>query len=37
MAIHDMIVVSCIVAAFSAFGGVLGWVSWDESRRKTRK
>lgn len=26
-----------IVAAFSIFGGVLAWASWDESRRQRRQ
>jgi hypothetical protein len=36
MAIHDLEVVVFIVGAFALFGGMLGWASWDESRRARR-
>jgi len=32
MPIHDLEVVIFIVCAFSLFGGVLAWASWDEAR-----
>lgn len=39
MPVHDLQVVVFIVGAFALFGGMLGWASWDESRRarRTRK
>jgi hypothetical protein len=37
MPIHDIIVLSCIVGTFLLFGGILGWASWDESHRESRK
>jgi hypothetical protein len=39
MAATDIQILVLIVGAFSLFGGVLGWASWDESRRarKNRK
>ena len=36
MPIQDLEVVVFIVSAFVLFGGVLGWASWDESRRARR-
>jgi hypothetical protein len=36
MTMTDIEIVVLVVSAFSLFGGVLGWASWDESRR-TRK
>jgi hypothetical protein len=32
----DLEIVILVVAAMSLFGGVLGWASWDESRRTRR-
>ncbi len=26
-----------VICAFSLFGGVLGWASWDESRRNRKQ
>lgn len=34
MAVNDIIVVSFIVAAFTLFGCVLAFVSWDSGSRK---
>jgi hypothetical protein len=36
MTMTDIEIVVLVVSAFSLFGGVLGWASWNESRR-TRK
>lgn len=36
MAVHDLEVVIFIVCAFSLFGGMLAWASWDEARRTRR-
>jgi len=32
----DLEIVVLVVAAMSLFGGVLGWATWDESRRMRR-
>jgi hypothetical protein len=34
MAVNDIIVVSCVVALFASFAGVLAFVSWDSGERK---
>jgi len=36
MSIRDLEVVIFIVCAFSLFGSMLAWASWDESRRARR-
>lgn len=36
MQVNDIEIVALVVAAMSLFGGVLGWASWDESRRLRR-
>lgn len=36
MQVNDIEIVALVVAAMSLFGGVLGWASWDESRRARR-
>lgn len=36
MAISDFALLTLIVGAFTLFGGVLAWASWDEARRKGR-
>ena len=33
MKTFDIEILVLIIGAFSLFGGVLGWASWDESRR----
>ena len=33
MQIKDIEIVVFVIGAFLLFGGVLGWASWDESRR----
>lgn len=39
MAIHDILLLCLFAGAFTLFGGVLGFVSWQESRalRKAEK
>jgi len=39
VAATDIYILVLVVGAFSLFGGVLGWASWDEYRgaRKNRK
>jgi hypothetical protein len=37
MAILDIEIVVLVVSAFTIFGGVLGWASWEESRAARRK
>ena len=34
MKAFDIEILALIIGAFSLFGGVLGWASWDESRRE---
>lgn len=36
MQVKDIEIIALVVAAMSLFGGVLGWASWDESRRLRR-
>lgn len=36
MQAHDIEILVLVVGSFSLFGGVLGWASWDESRRTRR-
>lgn len=36
MQAHDIEILVLVVGAFSLFGGVLGWASWDESRKARR-
>lgn len=36
MQLKDIEIVVLVVTAMSLFGGVLGWASWDESRRLRR-
>lgn len=33
MQVKDIEIVVFVVTVMSLFGGVLGWASWDESRR----
>jgi hypothetical protein len=33
MTATDIQILALVVSAFSLFGGVLGWASWNESRR----
>ncbi len=37
MAISDFALLTLIVGAFTLFGGVLAWASWDETRSKSRQ
>jgi hypothetical protein len=37
MAISDFALLTLIVGAFTLFGGVLAWASWDETHRKGRR
>jgi hypothetical protein len=39
MQAKDIEILALVIGAFSLFAGVLGWASWDESRRarKIRK
>jgi hypothetical protein len=39
MQVQDIEILALVIGSFSLFGGVLGWASWDESRRarRTRK
>ena len=34
MPVHDIIILVGIVGAFTLFGGVLGFASWQESRKR---
>lgn len=36
MAVTDIAFLALVVGALTLFGGVLGWASWDESRRSRR-
>ena len=36
LATTDIAFLVLVVGALSLFGGVLGWASWDESRRARR-
>ena len=36
MQANDIEFLVLVVGALSLFGGVLGWASWDESRRAAR-
>jgi len=36
MQVNDIEILALVVGAFSLFGCVLGWASWDESRRARR-
>jgi len=36
MQARDIEILVLVIGAFSLFGGVLGWASWDESRRARR-
>jgi len=36
MQIHDIEILALVIGTFCVFGGVLGWASWDESRRTRR-
>lgn len=36
MAMLGNIFLALVIGVFSLFGGVLGWASWDESRRARR-
>ena len=37
MSLHEVGFLVFIVSAFSLFGGVLGWASWEETRLARRK
>jgi len=37
MTIADIEVLTLVVGAFSLFGGILAWATWDESRNSRRR
>lgn len=37
MPLHDIILLSGIIGAFTLFGGVLGFASWEETRNWRRR
>jgi hypothetical protein len=37
MALQDMLILGGVIGAFTLFGGVLGFASWEETRDRRRR